>query len=127
MAVRESLAAARDGRNRPMNTDRWQRVKDLFSQACERAPEERGSFLAEACRGDEELRREVSSLLESHQETGSVFDKPVAPAIAARVDPLARPFLRSTSIIRQIGRVGFGLDCFLDSAGVRVARAVRVM
>ena len=68
-----------------MNPDHWQRAKELFSQACERAPEHRASFLAEACLGDEDLRREVSSLLESHQETGSVFDEPVASAFGAWV------------------------------------------
>jgi non-specific serine/threonine protein kinase/serine/threonine-protein kinase len=91
-----------------MNPDQWQRVKDLFGQACERAPEQRGSFLAEACLGDEDLRREVSSLLESHQETGSVFDAPVASAFATRVDPLVGRSIGAYRIIRQIGRGGMG-------------------
>ena len=91
-----------------MNSERWKRVKDLFSQACERAPEQRASFLAEACQGDEDIRREVSSLLESHQDTDGVLDAPVASVFAARVDPLVGRSIGRYRIIRQIGRGGMG-------------------
>jgi hypothetical protein len=46
-----------------MTPDQWQKVKELFQTALERAPAERQAFLVEACRGDEELVREVLSLL----------------------------------------------------------------
>ncbi len=109
-----------------MNPDHWQRAKELFGQACERAPEQRASFLAEACLGDEDLRREVSSLLESHQETGSVFDKPVASAFAARVDSLAGRSIGSYRIIRQIGRGGMGSVYLAERADDQFRRRVAV-
>jgi non-specific serine/threonine protein kinase/serine/threonine-protein kinase len=43
--------------------EHFQRVSDLFLAACERSPEERERFLAEACAGDPQLREEVESLL----------------------------------------------------------------
>jgi serine/threonine protein kinase/Tol biopolymer transport system component len=43
--------------------ERWHRVKELFHAALERAPEERASFLSQACAGDEAMREEVESLL----------------------------------------------------------------
>jgi tetratricopeptide (TPR) repeat protein len=46
-----------------MNGDRWRRVEDLFHQAADLAPAERAAFLDGACTDDEELRREVESLL----------------------------------------------------------------
>lgn len=97
-----------------MNT-RWQRAKELFAEACEREPEQRDSFLAEACQGDEELKREVVSLLESYQQTHAIFDSPVgaeigatAAAAPARNDPMAGRTIGSYRIIRQIGRGGMG-------------------
>src|SRR3984893_11947163 len=126
MAVRQSLAPTRNGGIAGMNPDHWQRAKDLFGQACERAPEQRASFLAEACLGDEDLRREVSSLLESHQETGSVFDKPVASAFAARVDSLAGRSIGSYRIIRQIGRGGMGSVYLAERADDQFRRRVAV-
>jgi serine/threonine-protein kinase len=43
--------------------DRWTTVDRLYHAALERAFHERQAFLAEACAGDQELRREVESQL----------------------------------------------------------------
>ena len=40
-------------------TDRWDRVKELFQLAVDRAPGERAAFLDGACDGDADLRRQV--------------------------------------------------------------------
>jgi eukaryotic-like serine/threonine-protein kinase len=52
-----------------MTNERWRRVKALFQAAVERPPEERGRFLAAEAGDDEQLRREVESLLAA--DTGS--------------------------------------------------------
>src|SRR6266513_1658624 len=51
------------GPESPMNPDRWRQVADVYEAALEREPAARGPFLAEACRDDADLRREVESLL----------------------------------------------------------------
>ena len=48
-----------------MNAERWQKIEDLYHSAAQREQGERSAFLAEACQGDEQLRREVESLLSS--------------------------------------------------------------
>jgi hypothetical protein len=40
------------------------RIESLYHAARSRPPEQRAAFLAEACGGDEHLRREVESLLD---------------------------------------------------------------
>jgi eukaryotic-like serine/threonine-protein kinase len=45
--------------------DRWNTVEGLYHAALARPVDERATFLAEACAGDEGLRREVESLLAS--------------------------------------------------------------
>ena len=47
-----------------MNPEHWRQVEELYHSALEREPGERARFLAEACFGDEELRREVEVLLQ---------------------------------------------------------------
>ncbi|SPE38264.1 putative Calcium/calmodulin-dependent protein kinase [Candidatus Sulfopaludibacter sp. SbA6] len=47
-----------------MRPDRWRQVELLYHSALEREEPARDAFLREACRGDEELRCEVRSLLD---------------------------------------------------------------
>jgi Tol biopolymer transport system component/predicted Ser/Thr protein kinase len=47
-----------------MRPDRWRQVEQLYHSALEREESARDEFLREACREDEELRREVRSLLD---------------------------------------------------------------
>ena len=67
-------------RSAPMSADRWQRVQDLFAAAIECELTARAQFLLQGCGDDAELRREVESLLASHEKPGAV-DR-LAPAIA---------------------------------------------
>ena len=67
-----------------MKPERWKQVNDLFQSAIERAPEERAAFLDEACHGDEGMRREVESLLTSHERAENFIELPafeVAPEL----------------------------------------------
>ena len=67
-----------------MNAKRWKQVNDLFQLAVERAPEERATFLDEACHDDEGMRREVESLLTSYERTENFIEVPafeVAPEL----------------------------------------------
>jgi TolB-like protein len=49
----------------------WRRVEQLFHDARERPPDQRGAFLAQACAGDPALQHDVESLLA--QEEGSLL------------------------------------------------------
>ena len=67
-----------------MKPERWKQVNDLFQSAVERAPEERAAFLDESCHGDEGMRREVESLLTSHERAENFIELPafeVAPEL----------------------------------------------
>jgi serine/threonine protein kinase len=66
-----------------MTPERWQQVDQLYHSALEREPEQRGVFLAEACAEDEELRREVESLL-AHE--GPPLDRPAWEGAAALLE-----------------------------------------
>src|SRR5262245_60294320 len=62
-----------------MTDERWQHVKALFQAAVERPAVERTAFLAAACRGNDDLRREVESLLASDASDSGALDRlPIA-------------------------------------------------
>jgi serine/threonine-protein kinase len=67
-----------------MTPERWQRVKLLYDAASKLALGERAAFLADACKQDEGLRRDVQTLLDQPVDTASFFDfvggpPPLAP------------------------------------------------
>lgn len=58
-----------------MTPERWAQIREIFERALDSA--DRDAFLAGACRDDEELRREVESLLGQHSDSGDpVLDRP---------------------------------------------------
>jgi eukaryotic-like serine/threonine-protein kinase len=59
-----------------VTSKRWERVKELFEAASELGPVERTPFLVQTCDGDEELRREVESLLAAHDADSGFMNKP---------------------------------------------------
>src|SRR5580765_3733791 len=68
-----------------MKPDRWQRVKQIFQAAMDRAPAERAVFVSDACAGDEELRQEVESLMSSDGRSGTFLDSPAYEAAAEMI------------------------------------------
>src|SRR5262245_51801386 len=85
---------------RPEQTQaRGGRIERLWNAALERAQSERAAFLAEACEGDEELRREVESLLRFDLRAEHFIESP-ALEVAARAQAEAQ---EETLIGRMIG------------------------
>src|SRR5205085_2268003 len=59
-----------------MKPERWQQVSRILALALERGPDRRAAYLDEVCANDDELRREVESLLAASAQTGSLLDSP---------------------------------------------------
>ncbi len=62
-----------------MNPDRWARAQEIFVDAIERDPASRPAFVEEAAAGDRELRDEVLSLIESHEQASRFIERGVVP------------------------------------------------
>ena len=79
MEIRKGVAlpGARDEETR-MTPERWQQVKAIFDGAVECSSASRIAYIRERCGKDEELRREVESLLASDAPTGSFLNGCVA-------------------------------------------------
>jgi TolB-like protein/Tfp pilus assembly protein PilF len=58
-----------------MDPERWRQIEQLYHSALEQDPAQRNRFLAEACQGDAELRRDVESLLASGGSTELLADQ----------------------------------------------------
>ncbi|HEU4795482.1 MAG TPA: serine/threonine-protein kinase, partial [Pyrinomonadaceae bacterium] len=67
-----------------MKEERWRQVERLYHSTLEKHPSERSAFLAETCAGDEELRREIESLLVYEDRAENFIESP-ALNVAARM------------------------------------------
>jgi serine/threonine protein kinase len=59
-----------------MNPERWQKLNELFHSALECETEKREAFVAEACQGDDDLRRELKSMIDHHEQADSFIESP---------------------------------------------------
>src|SRR5215471_17249771 len=94
-----------------MNAERWHQVKQLLDEAISLDPSRRDVLLANRCSTDEELRREVESLLASNKQAGTGFLK--MPAIDLKAAVVAAPArsgrrVGAYQIVEEIGRGGMG-------------------
>lgn len=96
-----------------MQPERWQLIDQLFHKTLNQPRDQRNEFLAEACAGDEVLRKEVEALVASHEDAEDFIEAP-ASALAAELLAKAQTVLSagdsigSYSIRSVLGIGGMG-------------------
>jgi len=98
-----------------MSSEHWRQLEEIFQTALDLAPEKRAPYIAKACAGDEELRRQVEALLSQYNEASNFLDVPLyersgLQALAALIDddPVIGQRIGAYKVVRQIGRGGMG-------------------
>ena len=98
------------GRPEPPPESRHARVKQIFMDALDEPRPKRAAFIAAACEGDEQLRREVLELFLFHGGVDSVLDEPLdgASALAGLSEPSGGT-IGPYRIVRELGHGGMGV------------------
>jgi serine/threonine protein kinase len=94
-----------------MNPERWRAVGELFEQAAALPPAEQTVCVERASAGDDELRREVLSLLANHKALpgGFVQEKIKDAVVSFYQANLAHPTsIGPYRVIRELGKGGMG-------------------
>ena len=91
-----------------MNPERWKQVEGVLQSVLDRAPEERDSFLHQACVGDEALESEVRSLLTHERSAERFLDRPVMEIAAHMFAKAELPAGGTVSHYRIGGKLGGG-------------------
>ena len=96
-----------------MTAERWRLIERLFAEAVELSPSALQPFLDRVCYGDDELRRELESLLECDAPNEPLVDIPTdfdgaSAADAASERDIAGQRIGSYRLIRLIGHGGMG-------------------
>jgi serine/threonine protein kinase len=95
-------------------TDRWQLIEKICQSALELEESRREAFLEDACDGDEELRREVESLLK-YDKGGDRFIEQPALEAAARMIAQEKP---ESLLGQQVG--SYQIQSLLGAGGMGV-------
>lgn len=70
-----------------MENEHWQRVEELYHSALKRKKEERAKFLADACKDDLTLRKEVESLIGADSKAADFIEAPAIQVAAQLLTP----------------------------------------
>src|SRR5436309_142910 len=91
-----------------MTPGRWSRVRTLFFTALDLHPDRRGSWLDRECCGDDGLKDEIVSLLDSSERAKNFLARPAAELAAgwADTDGIASGRLGAWQLRNEIGRGG---------------------
>ena len=68
-----------------MTSERWEQINRLYDAALELTEEARTAFLENNCQGDEELRREVESLLAYDKQAQQFINRPALQVTAEKL------------------------------------------
>jgi serine/threonine protein kinase/Tol biopolymer transport system component len=96
-----------------MKPEWWGRIEELYHAALDRSPDERAAILDAACDGDQDLRREVESLLAHDERAQSFIATPPYTIMTEMLAAEAAPAIVGSNIshyriLSLLGRGGMG-------------------
>jgi serine/threonine-protein kinase len=97
-----------------MTPELWERLKPLFNEALELPSSRRKDFISGACKGDQELQRELLALVEAHEQQQSAtqpIDIEIRSFVSARIPEVLSTgdlVLGRFKIARHLGDGGMG-------------------
>ena len=106
-----------------MDDDRWQRVKELFNEAIALPLAERTHLLDAACAGDQQLRHEVKSLLNAHDQANDFIE----PSPSGAHLPGLQEAFGSLAVGQRIGATAWSKFSAKAEWGPFIWRLVRII
>lgn len=96
-----------------MNPELWQKLDRLFHLALEYDSGERGAFIADACEGDDLLKRELESMIDHQRQSEHFIEQPAFELAAEMIvneplDSFAGKVIGSYEIRSLLDRGGMG-------------------
>jgi eukaryotic-like serine/threonine-protein kinase len=96
-----------------VNPARWQQLKSAFDEALQLDPSRRPGYIDKICALDQELRKDIESLLAAHEQASDVFLNTPAAGLDAfqdltGADPWIGKQIGPYQLVRELGSGGMG-------------------
>jgi eukaryotic-like serine/threonine-protein kinase len=111
-------------------SQRWERVQDLFHQAVILPRAEQPAFLKDACAGDDSLQAEVSAMLDEDERSESLLDQDlgeVAHQVLGSDGPSPLKEIGPYCIVRVLGEGGMGVVYLAQRKDLGSQVAIKVL
>lgn len=89
-----------------MDPERWKQIDELFQAARGRVDEERKTFLEQSCAGNDDLRREVETLLRHWDQALTFIETPAAGGVS---ESMIGKTVSRYRIVDRLGEGGMGV------------------
>jgi eukaryotic-like serine/threonine-protein kinase len=115
-----------------MTPERWEQIDRIFHEALQHPVHERAAFITESCGGDAYLKREIESLVASHDQAASFIEVPAGDAaaefLAGQNVPLpAGTMLNRYKIVNLLGKGGMGEVYLAEDTKLRRKIALKLL
>lgn len=85
-----------------MKEERWRQIDQIFNEAVKREPNERKAFLDRECAGDSSFRKEIETLIRSHDAAGSFLENQLPGATAVTADRAVEQLPETTAVTADL-------------------------
>src|SRR6476620_9903271 len=109
-----------------MNT-KWEQTKEILGAALELSPGERLDFVRKACGPDEELRKEIESLLSNYNAADSLLENPPIPSVlSSPVGSMSGRLVGAYRILSETGQGGMAVVYLAERADQEYRKRVAI-